>query len=58
VGDDASPYLPINSRTGVVATELAIETADDESLDDLEEAEEVLESRPDDSDVIKRINDE
>jgi len=58
VGDDASPYLPINSRTGVVATELAIETADDESLDDLEEAEEVLESRPDDSDDIKRIDDE
>jgi len=57
VGDEASPYLPINSRTGVVATELAIETADDANLDELEEAEEVFESRPHDSDVINRIDD-
>lgn len=57
VGDDASPHLPINYRTGVIATELAIESADDASLEKLEEAEEVFESRPHDADVINRLND-
>ena len=57
IGDDASPHLTINYRTGVIATELAIESADDAILEDLEETEEVWEPRPDDSEVINRLED-
>ena len=42
VADERAPYLPISSRTGIVATEMALEAADEAHLDALEEDEETL----------------
>jgi len=40
--DEPAPYLTISSRTGVIATEMAIEVADEAFLNALEEEEERL----------------
>jgi MFS family permease len=58
VGDEASPYLPISARTTTYATEFAIEAMEEEQLEDLEDAEEVFESRPDDHAVIQRMDEQ
>ncbi|MEE9322332.1 MAG: MFS transporter [Granulosicoccus sp.] len=50
VGDDAAPYLPISTRTTALGTEIAIEAADDAQLEALEDAEELFEERPYDTD--------
>ena len=44
VRDEPAPYLAISSRTGIVATEMALEAADEAQLDALEEAEETFET--------------
>lgn len=43
--DESAPYLPISSRTSSLATEFAIEAAEDDLLEELEESEEIFESR-------------
>jgi len=52
VVDEPSPYLPISSRTSVVATQIAIDVAEEDALDAMEEAEEVFESRPHDNAIM------
>ncbi|MFT5043460.1 MAG: hypothetical protein ACI8UP_000423 [Porticoccaceae bacterium] len=54
--DEASPYLPISSRTTTYATGFAIDAMEEEQLEDLEESEEVFESRPYDHQVIQRMD--
>ncbi len=54
---DASPYLPISARTSGLATEFALSAAEDEQLEELEDAEEVFESRLYDDEVIQRMDD-
>ncbi|MFT6308116.1 MAG: MFS family permease [Halioglobus sp.] len=56
VVDEASPYLPISSRTTTYATGFAIDAMEEEQLEDLEESEEVFESRPYDHQVIQRMD--
>jgi MFS family permease len=58
VGDEASPYLPISARTTTYATGFAIDAMEEEQLEDLEDAEEVFESRPDDHRVIQRMDEQ
>ena len=55
--DEAGAYLPITSRTSGLAMGYAIDAAEEDLLDELEEAEEVLETRSYDMEVIKRIDD-
>lgn len=54
--DDAAPYLPISSNTSGLATGFAIDAAEEELLDELEEAEEVFEQRDHDDQVMKRLD--
>ncbi len=54
---EASPYLPISARTSGLATEFALSAAEDEQLEELEDAEEVFESRLYDNEVIQRMDD-
>ena len=56
VRDDAAPYLPISSNTSGLGTGFAIHAAEEEHLDELEEAEEVFEQRPHDTQVLKRLD--
>ena len=42
INDEPAPYLAISVRTGVVATEMAIEAAGESQLDALEESEETF----------------
>jgi MFS family permease len=58
VGDEASPYLPISARTTTYATGFAIDAMEEEQLEDLEDAEEVFESRPYDHRVIQRMDEQ
>lgn len=55
--NEASPYLPISARTSGLATEFALSAAEDEQLEELEDAEEVFESRLYDDEVLQRMND-
>ncbi|MFK7861885.1 MAG: MFS transporter [Granulosicoccus sp.] len=55
--NENSPYLPISSNTSGLATAYAINAAEEELLDELEEAEETFERRPYDEDVLNRLND-
>lgn len=57
VVDEAAPYLPISSNTSGLATGYAIEAAEEEMLNELEETEEMFEQRPYDEDVMTRIDD-
>lgn len=57
IAHEASPYLPISARTSGLATEFALSAAEDEQLEELEDAEEVFESRLYDDEVIHRMND-
>lgn len=57
VVDDTAPYLPITSRTSGLATGYAIDAAEDALLDELEEAEEVFESRAHDNSILNRVGD-
>ncbi|MGQ7846598.1 MFS transporter [Granulosicoccus sp. 3-233] len=54
---EASPYLPISARTSGLATEFALSAAEEEQLEELEDAEEVFESRLYDDEVIQRMDD-
>ncbi len=54
---EASPYLPISARTSGLAAEFALSAAEDEQLEELEDAEEVFESRLYDNEVIQRMDD-
>ena len=54
--DDAAPYLPISSNTSLLATGFALEAAEEEMLDELEQAEEVFEIRQHDGEVIRRLD--
>lgn len=56
VVDEAAPYLPISARTSTLATGFAIEALEDEQLEELEDAEEVFESREYDDEVIQRFD--
>lgn len=56
--DESAPYLPISARTSSLATEFAIEAAEDDFLEELEDAEEIFESRPHESEVLNRIDDQ
>jgi MFS family permease len=58
IDDTAAPYLPISARTTSLATGYAIAAAEDDYLDELEESEEVFESRPHDSTIINRLDDQ
>ncbi|MFT6302286.1 MAG: MFS family permease, partial [Pseudomonadales bacterium] len=58
VVDEATPYLPISANTTIYATGFAIDAMVEEQLEDLEEAEEIFESRPYDRQVIQRMNDQ
>lgn len=49
VQDEASPYLPISSRTSPLATGFAIDAHEEEQLEEMEDAEEVFESRMNDT---------
>ena len=42
VREEPAPYLAISSRTGIVATEMALEAADEAHLETLEESEETF----------------
>ena len=42
INDEPAPYLAISARTGIVATEMAIEAAGESQLDALEESEETF----------------
>lgn len=55
---EASPYLPISARSSGLATEFALSAAEDEQLEELEEAEEMFESRLYDDEVLERMNGE
>ena len=55
--DEPAPYLAISSRTSGLAVGYAIEAAENDSLEELEEADEVLEPRPYDAEVIQRMDD-
>lgn len=57
VVDEAAPYLPISSRTSGLATGYAIDAAEEDLLDELEESEEMYESRLDDEALMQRMND-
>lgn len=54
--EESSPYLPISARSSGLATEFALSAAEDEQLEELEESEEVFESRPYDEKVLQRID--
>jgi len=55
--DDAAPYLPISGRTSSLATGYAIAAAEDELLEELEDEEEIFESRPHDELINNRLDD-
>ncbi len=57
VVDEAAPYLPISSRTSGLATGYAIDAAEEDLLDELEESEEMYESRLDDEAFMQRMGD-
>jgi len=57
VVDDAAPFLPITSRTSGLATGYAIDAAEDELLDELEDAEEMYEPRHYDDALMQRMDD-
>ena len=57
VVDEASPFLPISSRTSGMATGYAIDAAEEDHLDELEESEEMYESRLYDDAVAQRMDD-
>jgi len=57
VVDEAAPYLPISSNTSGLATAYAIDAAEEEMLNELEEAEELFEQRPYDEDILDRLDD-
>jgi len=57
VVDDSAPYLSISYRTTGLGTGYAIDAAEEEYLDELEEAEEAFEYRPDDANVLNRLDD-
>lgn len=57
ITDESAPYLPISSRTTGLATGYAIAAAEEELIDDLEESEEVYETRFHDSQILDRISD-
>jgi len=54
--EENAPYLPISYRTSGLGTGYAIDAAEDALQDELEEAEEAFEYRPDDADVLERLN--
>ena len=54
--DEAAPYLPISSSTSGLATEFAIDAAEEERLEEMEEAEEASEYRLHDEQVLKRLD--
>lgn len=56
ITDEASPYLPISARTTTYATSFAIEAMEEEQLEELEDSEEVFESRLDDNQVMQRLD--
>jgi hypothetical protein len=58
VVDEVSPYLPISARTTTYATGFAIDAMEEEQLEDLEDAEEVFETRPDDHNVMQRLDEQ
>ena len=45
ITDEVAPYLPITARTSSLATEFAIEAAEEDLIEELEDAEEIFESR-------------
>ncbi len=49
-----APYVAVTSRTSAYATAIAVELAEEEQLDALEEADEVLEARHNDDDTQNR----
>jgi len=57
VVDESAPYLPISSNTSGLATAYAIDAAEEEMLNELEEAEELFEQRPYDEDILDRLDD-
>ena len=57
VVDEASPFLPISSRTSGMATGYAIDAAEEDHLEELEESEEMYESRLYDDAVPQRLDD-
>lgn len=57
ITDEAAPYLPISARTSGLATEYALSAAEDELLEEMEDAEEVYESRLYDDSVLQRMAD-
>jgi len=54
--DVMAPYLPISSRTSGLATGYAIDAAEEQMLDELEEAEEIFEPRLYDNRVLLRAD--
>lgn len=58
ITDDSAPYLPISSRTSGLATSFAIDAAEEELLDEMEDEEEIFESRLYDDTVIERLEDD
>jgi len=58
ITDESAPYLPISARTSSLATEYAIEAAEDDLLDELEDAEEIFESRLHEGDDTYRQDDQ
>ena len=56
--DEASPYLPISSRTTTFATGFAIDALEEKQLEELEDSEEVFEGRPYDHEVIQRLDEQ
>ncbi len=56
MNDEPAPYLPISSNTSGLGTSYAIDAAEDELLDELEDIEEVYEERQYDDLVIKRFD--
>ncbi len=58
VTDEAAPYLPISARTSGLATSFAIDAAEEQQLEELEDAEEVFETRFHDEQILKRTDDQ
>ncbi len=57
ITDESAPYLPISARSSGLATSFALSAAEETRLDELEDSEEVFETRLYDESVTQRMDD-
>ncbi|ASJ76735.1 MFS transporter [Granulosicoccus antarcticus] len=56
ITDESAPYLPLSARSSGLATSFALEAAEESHLEELEDSEEVFESRLYDNEVLERMD--